>query len=165
MAAYVGHYINEDAVSRRLSGAVVRRVYDDWNVGLATSEADGDNKPISPLAQLIVDAEAKFEGFCRGSYDLGALRIAKPCEAIRLVLDVAEALAAKRFPRAMNRDWMQLEASVNAELKALRKSETRFDVVGAPEPPTNVGGDIQDGTSGALLDPLEPTYLVDWGSF
>lgn len=155
---YIGHYIDQSAIERRLSPAVVRRVYDDGNIGMVGSSI------IDPLGQLIIDAEAKFEGYCRGIYSLSALRTAKPTEAIRLVLDIAEALAAKRFPRAMNRDWMVLEQSVNAELKSLRRGETRFDVEGNPEPPANEGGYVSSGDVESP-DVRPATFNGNWGSF
>jgi hypothetical protein len=163
MAAYVGHYIDRAKVERRLSVAVVRRIYDDLNLGVAFSEADAEGGPDSPLAQLIVDSESEFEGYCRGIYDLTALRAAKPPGAVRLCLDLAEAFAALRFPRAMNRDAMLLEQRVTAKLKALRRAEVRLDVPDLE--PANIGGEILNGTSAEVLDPFEPTYLNGFGSY
>lgn len=158
MAAYVGHYINRKAVERRLSAAVVRRVYDDENVGVVSAEDTEDN----PLVQLIRDAEAKFEGYCRGIYDLTALRAAKPNEATRLCLDCAEALAAKRFPRAVNRDWVALEQSVNTELAGLRNGKTRLDVTGTPEPAANTGG--ADNTTASIPEPDDDPHVFGFGN-
>lgn len=158
MANYAGHYIAQGAIELRLSAAVVRRIYDDLNSGSPESSTS------DPLGQLIMDAEAKFEGYCRGIYDLAALRTAKPNEAVRLCLDIAEALAAKRFPRAMNRNWMDLEQSVNAELLSLRAGKTRFDVDGLPEPAANQGGYVSSGDV-TSPDVRTPTFSGSWGSY
>ena len=161
MAPYIGYYIGLKAVQRRLTADVVRRVYDDNNIGVVDDEDNEDN----PLVQLIRDAEGKFEGYCRGIYDLAALRRVHPPESVRLCLDVAEALAAKRFPRAMNRDWMALEQSVNSELRDLRTGKTRFDVEGPPEPASNEGGYVSSGDP-ENQQPIPPaTFLNGWGSF
>lgn len=154
--AYTGLYITDAVASSRLSAAVVRRIYDDNNDGLPDSD---------PVAQLIRDAEAMFEGYCRGIYDLAALRIAHPNEAIRLVLDCVEFLAAKRFPQACKRDWTILEASVRKELESLRKGLTRLDVMGSPEPAANQGGEVFNGTTADPIDVFEPTFLNGWGSY
>ncbi len=158
MADYAVLVVGEAAIERRLSAAVVRRVYDDENTGAVTSATT------DPLGQLIVDAEALFEGYCRGIYDLTALRAAKPPEAIRLCLDIVDFLAAKRFPRAVNRDWTVLEASVRDELKDLRKGLTRLDVMGTPEPAANQGGYISSGDVNSP-DVRTPTFNGSWGSF
>lgn len=158
MATYSGYYIDRAAIERRLSVAVVVRAFDDDNIGVVSSDE------ASSLAQIIKDAEAMFEGYCRGVYDLTALRAAKPNEAVRLCLDIVEFLAAKRFPRALNREWVTLEASCRKELESLRKSITRFDIVGAPDP-ANQGGEVFNGSTAEPLDVFEPTFLGGWGSY
>lgn len=159
MTVFAGNYVNQRQIENKLSAAVVVRICDDDNSGSVESDED------SPLGQLGRDAEAMFEGYCRGTYDLNDLRRVKPNEAVRLVLDCAEFLAAKRFPRAMNRDWTILEASVRAELKGLRRGDTRFDVVGAPEPASNEGGYVSSGDP-ENQQPVPPaTFRDHWGSF
>jgi len=155
MAAYVGHYITQALLERRFSVAAIRRAYDDNNDGAADSDA---------VSQLIQDAEAMFEGYCRGIYDLAALRTAKPNEAIRLCLDCANFMAAQRFPRALNKDWTQIEASVTAQLKGLRRGDTRLDIMGSPEPAANQGGYVSSGD--VNLPEVRPaTFTGQWGSF
>jgi phage gp36-like protein len=156
MTAYVGYYVDRTRIERRLSKAVVRRGYDDNNDGVADDD---------PVSQLIEDAEGMFEGYCRGRYPIAALRAAKPPEAVRIVLDVVDFLIAKRFPRAVNRNWMDLEASVRAELKNVANGLTRLDVEGLPSPPANVGGEVFNGTSAETIDPFEPVFINDFGSF
>lgn len=159
MAAYSGHYLTQKLVENRLSAAVVRRIYDDAGTGSVSFDTD------TPGALLIADAESMFEGWCRGIYDLVALRTAKPPEAQRLCLDIAFMLAAKRFPKAMMREWQPLEQSVLAELKALRKGDTRFDVVGAPEPAANQGGYTSSGDPDNQTPVPPAVFLNNWGSF
>jgi len=156
MAVYQGHYITQAALEARLSAAVVRRIYDDNNLG------DAEETPIS---QLIKDAEAKFEGYCRGIYPLDALRTAKPNEAVRLCLDVVEAMAAKRFPRAYTRDWQPLMDFVERELSGLRSRKTQLDVVGLPEPAANDGGYVSSGDVNDPSNISEPVFLNGWASF
>lgn len=162
MALFSGHYISLKALENRLSSAVVRRIYDDNNLG-GVGQDDG------PIVQLIKDAEAKFEGYCRGIYPLDALRTAKPNEAVRMCLDAACAMAAQRFPRAAASlgPWVDLLKAVDAEMTGLRTGKTRLDVVGSPEPASNEGGYVSSG------DVTDPTNIPDltfngpgsWGSF
>jgi phage gp36-like protein len=149
-------YITTAMLEDRLSAAVVKRIYDDNNDG--TSDT-------SPLARVVADAESRFESFCRGIYSLTALRASPPSEAVRLCLDVAEALACRRFPRAVNREWQELWGASTAELKSLRRGETRLDVEGTPEPGANQGGEYT--VQGYDLDDEQPaSYTHDgFGSF
>jgi hypothetical protein len=164
MSDFAGRYVNVKLVEVKLSPDVVRRIFDDYNAGVVDKSAAG------PLALAIKDAESKFEGFCRGKYDLNVLRstvaaTGEPHEAIRIVLEVVEAIAAKRFPRAMGRNWMELEASVNKELSDLRAGKTRLDVMGAPEPAADVGGYTSNGDQRDLGEPRDTTFNGNWGSF
>lgn len=164
MSTFAGRYVNVALVRVKLTDAVVKRIYDDQNVG------DADDSPTGPLALVIKDAESKFEGFCRGKYDLNVLRstvaaTGEPHEAVRIVLEIVEALAAKRFPRAMGRNWMELEASVNKELENLRAGKTRLDVMGPPEPAADVGGYTSNGDQRDLGDPRDMTFNGNWGAF
>jgi phage gp36-like protein len=120
-----------ERLEKRLSAQVVRRIYDDNNDG----DADA-----SPLLQVCEDAEARFESFCAGIYDLAALRTAPSTEAIRLCLDCAEAMAYRRFPRAAARDWLPLWQAVETELKDLRSRKSELNTQGTPEPAANDGG-------------------------
>lgn len=147
-------YIAKADIEQRLSAPVVKRIYDDDNDG--TADAD-------PVNRLCKDASARVAGFLRGIYSLDAVAAAPPEEVIRLTLDVAEALAAKRFPRAVMRDWMPLWKVATDELKDLRNGVTRLDVEGSPEPAANQGGEVASGNPDAP-DPL-PRFSDDWGVF
>jgi hypothetical protein len=159
MATFVGHYVSLAAVERRLSREVVRRIYDDLNTG----EVSDDE--LEPVAQLMMDAEAMFEGYCRGIYDLTALRSVHPPEAVRLALDCCFFLAADRFPHAVGRDPGPIWDRLRRELTDLRTGVTRLDVVGSPEPAANVGGDLyQEGLG--LADTQPSTFHHDgFGSY
>lgn len=164
MSDFAGRYVTIKLVEVKLTESVVRRIYDDYNAGLVDKSAAG------PLALAIKDAESKFEGFCRGKYDLNVLRstvaaTGEPHEAIRIVLEIVEAIAAKRFPRAMGRNWVDLEASVNKELNDLHAGKTRLDIMGPPEPAADVGGYVSNGDQRDLGPPRDSTFNGNWGSF
>jgi hypothetical protein len=161
----MGNYITERMVENRLSAAVVRRIYDDNNDG----RADSDATNVGPIEQLINDAEARFESFATTIYpSVAALRTAPICsEIIRLCLDCAEAMACRRFPKAVNREWFPLWQASERELKGLRTGETSLNVDTAPEPAANNGGALyvqnEDYTSEAE-DP-DPTFMGGFGLF
>lgn len=159
MAEFSGNYITRAAVERRLSVDVVRRIYDDDNIGVAECSED------DPLGQLIKDSEAMFEGYARGIYDLAALRANPPSEAVRLVLDCCDFLAVKRFPRASTRDWVSLEKSVRDELKGLRDGKTRLDVVSTPEPAANNGGRVELYGPENVATDNDPVFTGGFGVF
>lgn len=144
-----------ERLERRLSAQVVKRIYDDDNDG----EAD-----TNPLAQVCEDAEARFESFCSGIYDLATLRATPPSEAVRLCLDCAESMAYRRFPRAAARDWQQLWQVVEKELGDLRTRKTRLNTATAPEPASNEGGAVYLGTT-ELSDDETTSVFTDFGDF
>lgn len=158
MATYYLGITAELAVERlekRLSAQVVRRIYDDNNDG----EADD-----SPLLQVCEDAEAHFESFCSGIYDLATLRASPPSEAVRLCLDCAEAMAYRRFPRAAARDWLPMWQVVEKELEGLRTRKTRLNTTTAPEPASNEGGAVYLGTT-EVNDDETTSVFSDFGDF
>ena len=117
--------------------ALARRFYDE----------DLDGTPdATEMTRLKINATSYVAGYLRGNYSLTAIDVAVAAESInevtRLTLDVAEWMACKRYPEvALNKNWIDLKTESDKELKALRKAETRLDIVGAPEPAANVGGD------------------------
>ena len=135
-------YITQSDIEDRLSVAVVKQIYDDSNAGTASA---------NPISRLIKDASSKVAGYLRGIYDLTLIAASPPNEVIRLTLDVAEALAGKRHPEYVRRDWKVLMELAENELVAIRKGVARLDVVGAPENAANEGGTVRSG------DPLNPT--------
>lgn len=128
----MGYYIDIQKLENRLSAPVVRRIYSDSNNG----QADVD-----PVEQVISDAEQWFEAVAIGVYpDLASLRSQGGPVAGFLVLDAAEALACRRFPKAANREWQPLWDYADKQLMRLRKGEIKLPVQGAPNPPANTGG-------------------------
>lgn len=152
----MGNYITFEALEARLSKAVVRRIFDD----------DNDGEPdTSPLLQVIADAERRFEQTMAGLYpSLAVLRQKAAEDASSLVLDLAEAISAKRFPRAVNRDWLPLMKYALDQLKDYRAGVARVPVDGPPNPPSNAGGDISSGAGSAVDDSdiPEPIFQGDW---
>ena len=147
-------YITQADLEARLSVEVVKQILDDDNDGAADA---------TPVDQLCKDASSKVAGYLRGTYDLDAVATNTPHEVKRLALDVAVAYAAQRHAEYVRRDWQSLMEQVDKELKALRKAETRLDVVGSPEPPANVGGTAESGNPD-LPDP-GPRFTDNWGDF
>ena len=152
----MGLYVGVTDVENRISAAVVRRITDDDNDG------DSDNGPIS---DLINSAEAMFEGAVRDIYTLTALRASRSFRARQIVLDLVQALAAKRFPRAMGREWEPLMQDARAQLKDLREGRSALDVVGSPEPAANKGGEILTGSVEDDAEALDPTFLGGFADF
>lgn len=138
MSAYSGNYITQRMLENRLSAAVVRRILDDDNLGSVGNEED------SPLGQLIKDSEIWFESVAICVYpDLASLRADGGEMASSLVLNCAHAVAAQRFPRAVNREWSPLWDMADKQLMRLRKGEIKLPVVGPPNPPANTGGQVE----------------------
>jgi hypothetical protein len=160
MAIFVGHYITQRMAENRLSAAVVRRIYDDDNVGAVDDDSD------SPLGQACRDAETWFEAVAIGIYpDLVALRAGGGDPAVSMVLDCFEAIAAKRFPRAVNRDWQALWDTADKQLMRMRRGEIKLPVTGTPNPPANVGGRVEVFGPEIVATDNEPTWNSGTGIF
>jgi hypothetical protein len=150
-------YFSFEALEDRLSKAVVRRIYDDNNDG----EPD-----TNPLLRLMKDAGQRYETVMAGIYpSIASLRVPAAADAASgLVLDLAEAMAAKRFPRAINREWQPLLKDAMDQISEYRKGFARIPVDGAPNPPANAGGDISSGAGSSVADDdiPEPLFQGDW---
>lgn len=152
----MGNYITFEALEARLSVAVVRRIFDDNNDG----EPD-----TAPLLRVIDDAERRFESTMAGLYpSLAVLRQKAGEAASSIVLDLAEAISAKRFPRAINREWQPLMKDALDQLKDYRNGLARIPMDGPPNPPSNAGGDISAGAGSSVDDSdiPEPIFQGDW---
>lgn len=147
----MGNYVSQAQVEDRLSVAVVRRVFDDNNDGLA------DN---GPLARVITDGEAWFESVALCVYpDQTALRRDGGVVAQTMVLDCIEALFARRFPHAVKREWTQLWEYTDKQLMRLRRGEIQLPIQGSPNPAANTGGAVYAGDEVvSALD--EPTFFA-----
>jgi hypothetical protein len=131
-------FVTEAQVRSRLSSIGVDRLYDDDGDGFADT---------SPLTQLRLDATSKVAGYLRGITSLeevqSAIDSGEAHEVVRLTLDVCEYMAVKRHPAACpGHDWVEMMKAVNSDLSMLRKSFTKVDTEGAPNEPSNVGGDV-----------------------
>ena len=146
----MAYYVSDADVSARLSAAVVRRILDDNNDGTADAAA---------IASLIASSESRFEGAVRDIYSLTALRAAVPGEAKRIVLDLCEAYAARRFPKAMTREWKPIWDACMKDLEDLRSGKFALDVVGSPEPAENKGGEILPASVEDGAEDLDPVFL------
>jgi hypothetical protein len=82
-----------------------------------------------------------------------------------MVLDCFEAIAAKRFPRAVNRDWQALWDTADKQLMRMRKGEIKLPVMGPPNPPANVGGDYFDTGVGLTGEQRETFTRNGFGDF
>lgn len=151
----MGNYVSTQQVEDRLSAAVVRRVADDNNDGAADT---------GPLERLITDGEAWFESVALCVYpDQTALRRDGGVVAQSMVLDCIEAMCARRFPRAMNRDWTQLWEYTDKQLMRLRKGEITLPIQGSPNPASNTGGAVHEGST-ELSTLSEPTFFAIGGT-
>lgn len=132
--------LTKEMFERRLSPAVVARLYDDNNDGLADYE---------PVLAILSDAESKVDSYLA---PLGILPLTDPYprEVLRLDMDVAVAYAAQRHPEAVNSyDWMKLMEQAEKDLKKLRSGETMLGLT-PPDPPANHGGEVYNSTTSSL---------------
>jgi phage gp36-like protein len=133
--------ITRSQLANRLSETRLQRIYDDNNDGTADSD---------PVQQLIQDASSKVLSYCGSIYKLDVAAAAaaenKAHELVRLTLDVAQAMAAQRFPEVVRVDWVPMMQSAEKDLKQLMQSLTRLDTADPPSPPANcaVGSDPND---------------------
>lgn len=147
-------FITQEQAIARISLPVAIRLFDD--------DKDGDTDD-EPFDAMIQDACAKVAGVLRGIYDLDVVAADPPGEVIRLSLDCFVAMCAMRHPEVMRIDWEPRMKQVDADLKALRRGDTRLDVVGPPEPAANQGGEALSGNP----DCPEPKgrFTDNWGDF
>lgn len=115
-------YISKADLEARLSAVVVRQICDDNNDGAPDTDV---------IARIIEDASAKVESALR-NFTAVPIPDPVPTEVKRLVLDAAEAYAAKRHPRHVRRDWEPLMRAVDVDLDRLATGRRRLN--GPPEP-------------------------------
>jgi hypothetical protein len=154
----VGFYITVEALEDRLSQAVVRRIYDD----------DNDGEPdAGPLLRVIKDAERRFESIMKAVYpSLAVLRATDSAESVSgLVLDLAEAIAAKRFPRCVCREWKPLLDDALAQIKEYRTGVAQAPIDGSPNPPANTGGQVEVFGPHCVATDNEPVFNNGTGIF
>lgn len=131
-------YWEQGDLEDRLSEAIVRALLDDDNNGAPAP---------SVIARLQDDSDSHVNSYLRPIYRLPLSSV--PNEVKRLSLDVACAMAAMRRPEVVRRDGKALMEMALADLKSLRRGDTRLDVEVLP--PANTGGTVRSG------DPVNPT--------
>lgn len=118
----------------RLSSDVVEAILDDNNDGTPDT---------NPLYRLFADAVSFVEGVAGGHYNLTVLRNVSPTpnEMVRLILDAAEWMAAKRAPEVLRgHDWMKLREINRQDITDWAKGQRRLDTDTTPEPALTQGG-------------------------
>lgn len=150
--------ITQADLEARLGVQMVKAILDDDNTGNAESYA---------VARILEDASSKVLGYALAAgYDLAALSAAPPNELKRLALDAAEALAARRHPEVVRKNWVELDEVNTKELVNLRKGATRLDVANGTgiEPPATRVTSIKVGGS-VEPDELPDRVFDDMGDF
>lgn len=130
----------------RLGDETVLKILDD--------NRDGTPDP-TPLARLQADSTSYVDGFLRPVYDIDAVHASPPNEVVRLALDVAEWMCAKRWPRYVSGDWKEKRDHTRSELLDLRNGKTRLDVAGSPEPAANEGAEVVSGNPNSPVVPCK----------
>lgn len=142
-------------LENRLSAEVVRQVFDDNGDGVADAAV---------IVRLQSDSDSWVEGYLRGNYDLAAVRANPPNQVRRLSLDYAEACTARRHGEYVRRDWKGMLEQAEKELRRIRSGEVRLDVEGTPEPATNHGGAVWDGSTDYTAD-APKVFIGGMGDF
>lgn len=123
-----------DQFKKRLSPAVVTRIYDDNNDGTPDDE---------PIQQCLDDAGAKVDSYLDPIGLIpNPMPDPPPREIVRLELDIAQAYACQRFPEAVRQDGEKLMKQAEADLDRLRKGVTSLGPPPAPGPAANSGGAV-----------------------
>lgn len=139
----------------RLSAVVVRRIFDDANIGTADTNA---------IAQLIQDSSSKVLSWLGPIYDSTTINGNTQAEVQRLALDVAQAMAAQRHPEYVRGDGFKLMEQAERELTNLRKGLTNLGIETTPEPAANQGGDV-DSDNPDDDEPQPKVFLGGTGMF
>jgi hypothetical protein len=139
----------------RLGQTQFNRVFDDNN--------DGQGDPL-PELQLRKDASGKVRGALGLVFDVDQLTADTADELVRVTLDVAVAMVARRRPSILKMDWVELSKQADADLKMLRTGIANLGIKTAPEPAANHGVRITSG------NPDNPNCLPrkmsdNWGDF
>jgi len=121
--------ITPEQLENRIGVEIVKRIFDDYNVGEASSQA---------VRQLCEDASSKVRASVGQDYDLDALTpqaaASTAIELRRIALDCAHAMAAQRHPGAIKLDGFAMMEQVNLDLKAIRLGQASLGTKTAPAP-------------------------------
>lgn len=143
----------------RLGADVVDAVLDDNNDGRADK---------NPIYRLLADAISFVEGAAGNHYSLNTMRAVDPPpnELIRLILDAAEWMMAKRHPEALpGHDWMKLREINRQDITDWAKGQRRLDTEGPPEPARTQGGKTVSEIGQPPPNPTPPKFFDDLGDY
>ncbi len=120
-------WLTQTDLEDRIGSELVRRLYDD--------DKDGVPDP-GPVDRVLRDACSFVAGGLGPHYTVALLTTMAtvPEEIVRVSLDVAEAYAAKRYPRVVKRDWIPLMNEARLDIKQIRTGAANLGVTGSPEP-------------------------------
>lgn len=112
----MGTYVSQDEVEDFLSRSVVRDVLDDNNDGFADA---------LPIARLIADGEALFNGKITGVY---AMPLTAPYDPLCVTVSLMfiRALAAQRHPEVMRQDGSALMADAMSWADMIRSGKLQM---------------------------------------
>lgn len=149
----MGDLIQQSDLEARLGADVVRRIYDDGNVGSANAAS---------VARLITDSEARVKASVRRGHsqaDYLLVIAQKPDLLVTLTLDVAQGYAWQRFPSYVRCDGAAILKTAMEELDRVALGKLRFDITSAIPTPTNEGGTVRSGNP--LLPTPKPKLFTD----
>lgn len=148
--------ITKQQLEARLGASVVLRLTDHNNDGVADKTA---------LDQICHDATVRVLRKLGPVYKTGSLPGDALAEVASITLDVAQAIAAQRYPY-FSFDWVEMLRQSDKDLDAIRKG---LDNLGtgtssAPEPAANHGVRVVSGNP-ASPDCFPPRFSDNWGRF
>lgn len=121
--------ITPEQLENRIGLEVLKRIFDDYNVGEPSTEA---------VIQICEDASAKVRGGIGFDYDLDAVTseaaATTAIELRRIALDCAHAMMMIRHPGFTKQDGFDMMRMVDKDLENLRKAQTTLGTKKAPEP-------------------------------
>lgn len=147
-------------LENRMSAAVVGRILDDNNTGVANT---------APLAQLLSDGQSRVMGYVRRAYtplQIQALLLSPPELLKSLCLDACQVYAFERFPTYCRIEPSMIDR-VQRDLENVASSRMRIDNADGQttEPvPANVGGIIESGNPNKPA-PRPKTFADGMGDF
>lgn len=127
-----GPYFAQADLENRLSAQVVKQIYDDANIGMASTD---------PIKRLITDACSYVNETIQPIYLPWPLVAPYPDAVVRLSLDAAEMYAARRHPEYVRHDWEKLKRVLDTDLDKLRKQQRSLGQA-PPDPAQTQGAEV-----------------------
>lgn len=149
------HYVGAQDLCDKLGRDKYTAIFDDNN--------DGAPDP-TPVRRHLLDSESFAEGVFRAAgYSIKVVREKRPSQAVRLVLEHAEAMAAIRHPEIMRIDGDKAFDRVLKEAMLYQKKALRLDLDDDDPAPANVGGSV--GKIGSSVVEPPPSFFADLGDY